>query len=43
MPREPRKRGKDKNDTKKRSISSEQLCIETDIDLKGKYSYGSSV
>ena len=28
MPRNPRKRGKGKNDKKKRGISKEQICIE---------------
>ena len=31
MPRNPRKRGKGKNDKKKRGISKEQICIETAI------------
>ena len=35
MPRNPRKRGKGKNDKKKRGISKEQICIETAIDRKG--------
>ncbi len=40
MPREPRKRGKGKNDKKKRGISSDQLCIETGIDRKGNIFMG---
>ncbi|MEG0569957.1 MAG: IS1595 family transposase [Erysipelotrichales bacterium] len=40
MPREPRKRGKGKNDKKKRGISNEQLCIETGIDRKGNIVMG---
>ena len=40
MPRNPRKRGKGKNDKKKRGLSKEQICIETAIDRKRKYPYG---
>jgi len=40
MPREPRKRGKGKNDKKKRGISKEQICIETAIDRKGNILMG---
>lgn len=38
--REPRKRGKGKKDSKKRGISSEQVCIETAIDRKGNIVMG---
>ena len=40
MPRNPRKRGKGKNDKKKRGISKEQVCIETAIDRKGNILMG---
>lgn len=40
MPREPRKRGKGKNDKKKRGISNDQICIETAIDRKGNILMG---
>ena len=40
MPRNPRKRGKGKNDKKKRGISKEQICIETAIDRKGNILMG---
>ena len=40
MPREPRKRGKGKNDKKKRGVSKEQICIETAIDRKGNILMG---
>ena len=40
MPREPRKRGKGKNDKKKRGISRDQICIETAIDRKGSILMG---
>ena len=40
MPREPRKRGKGKNDKKKRGISNDQICIETGIDRKGNIVMG---
>ena len=40
MPREPRKRGKGKNDNKKRGISNDLICIETGIDRKGNIVMG---
>ena len=40
MPREPRKRGKGKNDKKKRGISNDLICIETGIDRKGNIVMG---
>ena len=40
IPRNPRKRGKGKNDKKKRGISKEQICIETAIDRKGNILMG---
>ena len=40
MPRKPRKRGKGKNDKKKRGISNDQVCIETAIDRKGNMLMG---
>ena len=40
MPREPRKRGKGKNDKKKRGISNDQICIETGVDRKGNIVMG---
>lgn len=40
MPREPRKRGKGKNDKKKRGISNDQICIETAIDRNGNILMG---
>ena len=40
MPREARKRGKGKNDKKKRGISNDQICIETAIDRKGNILMG---
>ena len=40
MPRNPRKRGKGKNDKNKRGISKEQICIETAIDRKGNILMG---
>ncbi|MDU4936667.1 MAG: IS1595 family transposase [Peptostreptococcaceae bacterium] len=40
MPRAPRKRGKGKNDKKKRGISNDQICIETAIDRKGNILMG---
>lgn len=40
MPRESRKRGKGKNDKKKRGIPNEQLFIETGIDRKGNIVIG---
>ena len=40
IPREPRKRGKGKNDKKKRGISNDQICIETGIDRKGNIVMG---
>ena len=38
--KKPRKRGKGKNDKKKRGISKEQICIETAIDRKGNILMG---
>lgn len=40
MPREPRKRGKGKNDKKKRGISNDLICIGTGIDRKGNIVMG---
>ena len=40
MPREPRKRGKGKNDKKKRGISKQQICIGTAIDRNGNIIMG---
>jgi len=40
MPREPRKRGKGKNDKKKRGIYNDRICIEIAIDRKGNILMG---